>query len=140
MSDFFICKIVAMSLIGVCFLATLPAFALKSELFTVTTHPFTGVPQTMSVCYLDQINVPLRALNQKLATMPPRSAAQLAQHYQPQFQKIAWTITCAYRAKALRIHQLPAIVFNGRRVVYGITSYPHAMRCYQQVTRGQRCH
>ncbi len=109
----------------------------RIEVFTTARHPIatTDLP-SVEVYHLDAP----AALEAKLSARLPRdreAAAQLASaEIQGTWRKSAETLTHAYqgllKARQYSLQKLPAVVFEGQAVVYGVTGLEQALGDYRR--------
>ena len=116
--------------------AIFAASSMQVEVFTVSTHPVntTGVTNAQVNYYnLDSAQKIMARFKARMQGVSKADAPQIAKNL---FQKNKSQLKKAYFglfiASRYGITKYPAIVFNGKTVVYGETNLSHAISEYQQ--------
>lgn len=102
------------------FFFSFKASALSIAAYSISSLPFLPNNDGVVPCYLDVDNNTLMAINKNILPENNINLSELKIQLNPQFQAISDEMTCAFNAKQLGIQKLPAIVFDGKYVVYGI--------------------
>ncbi|MGH8646639.1 MAG: TIGR03757 family integrating conjugative element protein [Gammaproteobacteria bacterium] len=120
--------------------ALLAAETPRIEIFTTARYPISGATPAVQIYILDE---PARIEAELSAGLPQGkdAAAEFAQaQVQGAWREPARHLTLAYRgllkAKQYDVLRLPAIVFDGQMVVYGITDLEQALAYYRRVKAG----
>jgi len=113
----------------------LSAEAPRIEIFTTARYPISRATPAVPIYILDE---PARIEAELSASLPQgkAAAAEFARaQVQGAWRKEAQLLTRAYRgllkAKQYGVLRLPAIVFNGTAIVYGITDLEEALSIYR---------
>lgn len=118
------------------FLFLIPMYGLGSwhiQAYGLSNKPFVGKTNEADICYVDQYAKQLQPINGAIRHQKQISSEELRWKYRYEFVLIMHSYTCANRAVLLGIKKLPAIVFNGKAVIYGETNIKKAMLIYQHV-------
>lgn len=106
----------------------------QTTAFGLSTNPFVGDTHNIAICYLDEYDIHLAAVNNELENLEnyhnPNSPA-LTGKDQAEFKAAADSLLCRYQAKQDGIKKLPAIVFDKKNVIYGELNISQAIRDYQ---------
>lgn len=119
--------------------ATLAAETPRIEIFTTARYPISGATPAVPIYILDE---PARIEAELSASLPQgKDAAEFTRaQVQGAWRDEAQLLTRAYRgllkAKQYGVLRLPAIVFDGQMVVYGITDLDQALAEYRRLKAG----
>ncbi len=115
--------------------ALLAAEAPRIEIFTTARYPISGATPAVQIYILDE---PARIEAELSASLPQdkNAAAEFAQaQVQGAWREPAQHLTLAYqgllKAKQYGVLRLPAIVFDGTAIVYGVTDLEEALSIYR---------
>ncbi len=117
----------------------LAAEAPRIEIFTTARYPISGATPAVQIYILDE---PARIEAELSASLPQgKDAAEFAQaQVQGAWRNEAQLLTRAYqgllKARQYGVLRLPAIVFDGQVVVYGITDLEQALAEYRRLKAG----
>lgn len=115
---------------------TLNAKAISIEIFTDEQYPIdtTAINGIAFQLYsLGQLNNALNNINQQMQKLSREEAKLFAHQWLQQEQtQLQQSITGLTRAQQLGLQYLPAIVWDGRYVIYGQTHLKQALWEYQQ--------
>ncbi|MGH8653510.1 MAG: TIGR03757 family integrating conjugative element protein [Gammaproteobacteria bacterium] len=120
--------------------ALLAAEAPRIEIFTTARYPISGATPAVEMYILDE---PAR-IEAELSVSLPQGKDTAAEFARAQvhgaWREEAQLLTRAYRgllkAKQYGVLRLPAIVFDGQMVVYGITDLDQALAYYRRLKAG----
>jgi len=118
--------------------ATADGSPLRVEVFTLSTVPLTNV-RGATVSYVDAVELLEQHLSANLPADPRQAQALAAQRMAalgPQLRARAGAAAAGLaRAAQLGVDQVPAVVFDGRWVVYGMTDIDAARRVFDTKAR-----
>ena len=113
------------------------------EVFTTARYPIETASTPAVLVY--SLDLPALIEAELSTRLPPdrEAAAQLAgAELQGAWRKSAETLTHAYQgllnARQYRLQKLPAVVFDGQAVIYGITDLSQALTHYRRWQVGAR--
>ncbi len=114
---------------------TLAADTSRIEIFTTARYPISGATPAVQIYILDE---PARIEAELSASLPQdkNAAAEFARaRVQGAWREEAQLLTRAYRglltARQYGVLRLPAIVFDGTAIVYGVTDLEEALSIYR---------
>ena len=109
-----------------------PVFAYDVELYTLSTLPFNE--SKIDVCYIDDSQNIITGINVKLAQAADEDIDSLLNINV--IQKIEKSILCRAKAASLNITKVPAIVVDGKFVVYGERNINNALSLIKRINNG----
>lgn len=109
------------------------------QLFGISSQPFSGNLSDITPCYLDIVQTRPQLLNEKINQQITSKAQfnekQFIDQYRSDFEVISHSYLCQFKAKQIGISELPAIVFDGHYVIYGINNVDEARQVYKLYQR-----
>lgn len=111
------------------------------EVFTDAMNPVAGSANTMTLYHIDRIDRFQQALSKDLPSDSEAAKQTVLQRFQRMDRQLSGELENAanglLKAMQYGIDRYPAIVFDGRAVVYGITDIQAATQRYRQWRAGE---
>lgn len=95
--------------------------------FATSNQQITGIPKTYTRCNLDALQTIQANLNREVSQLQADDKSHITTLVQQNSRVLSEAMTCLVQAKQYQIMQLPAVVINGRVVVYGEYDVPAAL-------------
>ena len=106
-------------------------YATTVQAFGISTNPFINNGPNTKPCYLDAYRALKLRLDVAVKQNNVTSSTAFVNHFKPQLQQLSADYMCLAHAKALGITKVPAVVFDHKYVVYGMTDLVLANAAYQ---------
>lgn len=104
-----------------------PAYADDAVVaFTINTIPIIGATSNDMICHIGKGQAEMAVIKQQLHRQNRITISQYYQTHRAVVAQAALDMGCDYQAKLLGIHKVPAIVFNQKYVIYGLTNIAQA--------------
>ncbi len=131
--------IILTGVLGEPILADEPVTAI--EVFTDSMNPVASSANAITVYHVDRIDRLQQALSKDLPTDPEAAKQTALQRFQRMDRQLSTELENAanglLKAMQYGIDRYPAIVFDGKAVVYGITDIRAATQMYRQWRAGE---